>query len=400
MDFYSMYSYNSNSGDHRVESTWSELSGDVVQLIFCKLPEASVLRAGSVCKRWHAVTQMPTFAEVYKKVQAANLCNNFLYMFKSVHYPFTQRFDANGGFVFRPTEPRYAVPTVSCPDDGEVPTIEAAGGLHLAFTGAQETILRYKLSLLEKSWRRTPELPYFVEDPMVGVVEGTNGDRGGGHRLVVAGGLCSCVDSDKDLAVSIFDDQTDAWCDCASLPSEFKGWPTSMISLGAVVHKKRFFVYDMYSGLLSWLDLDSRRWSTVVHLRPSAKVGQMFLVSRAEVLYVVGVQEASERDLLFTVWNVVDELENTIRVGEIVDSSQITNARGAPPRSVIPRWASSYLEICVTVLAVLLYFLLQFEFSCFTATRRAIRSLQGLISSTGNLIKRQCYVTIADLGHA
>lgn len=392
MDLFSTYNSTNNSVvDHGVEDTWSELSCDVVQLIFCRLPEVSVLRAGSVCKRWYAVTQMPTFAQFYKKCQAANLCNKFLYRFNGVNYAFTQHFDGKGAFEFQPVKSRYIVPTVSCPEDGNVPTMEAAGGLHLAFTGIRETTLRYKLSLLEKTWRRTPDMPYAVQDPVVGVVEGVKGG-GGSHRLVIAGGLSSCMDEDDDLAVSIYDDQTNSWGNCDPLPTEFRDWRTSSLSMAAVVHKNRFYVYDFYSGLVSWLDLDSRRWSAVVLLRPSAKVSQLFLVSRSGVLCVVGVQEASERDISFTVWNVVDEFEKTMRVGDIVHSSLIANARSAAPLTLIPLWASSYMEIFVTVVAVLLFFLVQFEINCLAATRRALRSLQGLISSTVTLIRRQRFM--------
>lgn len=374
--------------EHPVDNTWSELSSDLVQLIFYRLPEPSVLRAASVCKRWYSVTQTPSFAEFYRKNQSVHdVRNTFVYRFNGLTYAFTEHLDSNGGFEFQAVEKGYRVPTIHCLQDGDVPTIEAAGGVHLAFTGPKETTLRYKLSLVEKNWRTTADMPYVVQDPVVAVLEGISG--GGGHKLVVAGGLCTCISDDEDLFVSIYDDQTASWDRCAPLPSELRDWRFSL-SMAAVVHKGRLFVYDIYTGLVSWLDLDSKHWSPVVQLRPSAKVHQLFLVSRAGVLRLVVVQEASEREISFTVWNVVNEFENTMRVGEIVHTSVTVNTSAGALLS-IPRWASSAMEVSLGMIAVLMFCLLKLQISCFTATKRALCSLQARINFTANVIRKAIF---------
>ncbi|CAM6103651.1 unnamed protein product [Calypogeia fissa] len=369
------------------ESTWSELSSDLSELIFSKLPEASVCRAASVCKRWYSVTQMPTFCEFYKLNKNANLCTTFVYMVNDVNYIFAEIPDGKGGFMFQPVEKRpNNVPTVWCSEEGHVPTTEVAGGAHIAYTGVKQTVLRYKLSLVEKQWRTTPEMPYFVQDPIVGVVERNSLD-GSGHKLIVAGGLPIYSDVDDDLVVTIYDEKSDSWGYCDPLPSKFRSCASSLF-MAAVVCKGRFYAYDMYSGLVSWLDVDSKKWSPVVALRPSRKVNQVFLVSRSGALCLVGAQGNSEPDIRFTVWSVEDEAKETMRLGEIVYSNMYSNISRDPP-STIQRWTSSFMETSSAIVGVLLLLLIQLLIHWYKMANRAYAFLEGLQNSTGIAVMKQ-----------
>ncbi|CAM6129681.1 unnamed protein product [Calypogeia fissa] len=369
-----------------VENSWSELSSDLSELIFSKLPEASVCRAASVCKRWYSVTQTPTFCEFYKVNKNSNSCTTFVYMVNGVNYKFAEIRDIKGGFMFEPVEKPNNVPTVSCPEDGDVPTTEVAGGAHIAYTGVNQTVLRYKLSLVENRWRTTPEMPHLVQDPIVGVVESNSLD-GSGHKLIVAGGLPIYSDLDDDLVVTIYDEKSDSWGYCDPLPSKFRSCASSLF-MAAVVCKGRFYAYDMYSGLVSWLDVDSKKWSPVVTLRPSRKVNQVFLVCRSGALCLVGAQGNSERDIRFTVWSVEDEAKETMRVGEIVYSNVYSNIYRDPP-SIIQRWTSSFMEISSTIVGVLLLLLVQLLIHWYKMANRAYGFLEGLQSSTGIAVRKQ-----------
>jgi hypothetical protein len=368
------------------ENAWSELTSDLSELIFSKLPEASVCRAASVCKRWYSVTQMPTFCEFYKLNKNTNSCTTFVYMVNGVNYTFEEIRDIKGGFMFQPVEKPNNVPTVSCSEDGDVPTTEVAGGAHIAYTGVKQTVLRYKLSLVENRWRTTPEMPYYVQDPIVGVVENNSLD-GSGHKLIVAGGLPSYSDLDDDLVVTIYDEKSDSWGYCDPLPSKFRSCASSLF-MAAVVCKGRFYAYDMYSGLVSWLDVDSKKWSPVVTLRPSRKVNQLFLVFRSGALCLVGAQGISEWDIRFTVWSVEDEAKETMRVGEIVYSNLYSIISRDPP-SIIQRWTSSFMEISSTIVGVLLLLLIQLLIHWYKIAKRAYGFLEGLQSSTGIAVRKQ-----------
>lgn len=373
---------------HQDEIEWSDLNSDVVELIFSKLPEGAIFRAASVCKRWYSVTETPTFAEFYRKNRNANSCNKFVH--NDVTYEFTEHFDDGQREVFQiqPVKKTRNFSRVSCLEPGGeiVRTVEAAGGLHVTLAGVRQTSLLYKLSLFEKKWRTTSKMPYFVQDPIVGVVKN---HVSGGHKIVVAGGMPIDVVDGKDLVVSIYDDQTDAWTLSEPLSCQFRGCVSSLF-MAAVVHRNRFYVYDMYSGLGCWLDLNSNRWSEVVDLRPPVQVSKISLVSQSGELRLVAVREDSESDSSFAIWNIENEFEETMRVGRILCSNRLRNSCGAPsPTTIMAAWATSTIDISAKVFGFLIFLLAHFVITYYLAATRAVCSLHILIRSTASVIKKQ-----------
>ncbi|BBN07906.1 hypothetical protein MPTK1_4g07180 [Marchantia polymorpha subsp. ruderalis] len=346
---------------------WSNLDAFVLEQIMLKLPEASVVRASNVCSRWHAVVRDALFTEFYVSQNGSSRACRFSVSGSKHCFQQTQagRYDILSAREF------YQGPVVSC-KDGEISCLEGAGGLFYAFTGAHQTTVYYKLSMLQKEWLVTPEMHFRMHDPIVGVVrQGCSG----AHKLVFAGGIADVQEDDDDLAVQVFDSASRTWTRGSPLPYQFRGC-TSSLFMNPAVYRGRFFAYDTYASFVSELDLATLGWSAVDVVRRPPELKRAFLMGdEKKGMSLVGLQNSGVRDLTFHVWNVDPQ---TLQLQERTQSTIIPNARPAPP-STLRRYCDWSLDHFGSAVGVVLLLIAHAIVLCYGWTTRTGAQLQGLI---------------------
>ncbi|KAL3687703.1 hypothetical protein R1sor_014012 [Riccia sorocarpa] len=350
---------------------WSEINRDILELIFLKLPENSLIRSGGVCRKWSSIIHAEQFTENYVN-QMTKTRSWVPFTVKGSRYFFQQmaQYDA-------------LAPTNSCPvpyvlqPDGESRCLEGAGGLFYFLTGLDETVVHYKINLVQREFRTTPEMRVPKHDPILGLIR-TGVD--GAHKVVVAGGIGE--GSDEDLSVEIYDSQTNSWEIASRLPIASRGCMTSLF-VNPAVHDGKFYAYDNYESKCTVLDLENNRWSapTVVRRPNEMEWKHSYLVESSSGLRLVTIQNAGTRDLSFSAWAVDPQ---SLEVSDKkTDDSVIHDARPRPPSNFM-RFSDRILDVLRGVLGMLLLFFLYtmiLSYGLYLRSRSRLKNLLRFFSS-------------------
>ncbi|KAG6556421.1 hypothetical protein Mapa_002364 [Marchantia paleacea] len=270
-------------------NSMDSVSEEVLELIVAKLPAVSVLEAAQVCKNWLTVVRSRRFANFYDQLACRKswffqCCVNYLLPEKNQGYgydPESKQWHKLSPQCFQPEQDKFAM--ASSPD----------GLLYSIFTLSD---LTYKREFLSKQWSEAPPMKYSRNAPLLGVVDSPDAKS---HKLLVAGGVSFF--EDDDLALEIYDSASRSWEVCESLPREFRNnssrhWMTSAVVGG------RFFVAEVYTGLIASFDLQSMRWSAVGTLRPAGVVHSHLLAIQGSLF--LGGSCYSEDKHSFKIWRV------------------------------------------------------------------------------------------------
>lgn len=133
-------------------------------------------------------------------------------------------------------------------------------------------------------------------------------------RFIVVGGvkfIGGLVDIEDRLAVEIYNPSFDSWELCPPLPADF-GSGNSSQSLSSALFNDKFYVFGIYSGFVSMIDLNKYVWSEVQTLRPPGVLFS-FLISCNEQLLLAGLCNGS-RGTSFNLWRID---ENTMEFSEV-----------------------------------------------------------------------------------
>ncbi|KAL2630040.1 hypothetical protein R1flu_014726 [Riccia fluitans] len=329
-------------------SDWSEMSRDLLELILLKLPEVSLIRSGGVCKSWSSIARAENFRVQYVKQMTES----------RAWLPFTVKgsryfFQQNAVREYDDLAPfnSCAVPYLLQPD-GKSFCQEGAGGIFYFFAGLDDTVLHYKISLVQPDWLVTPEMSFRKHDPIVGLLR-TGVD--GAHKLVVAGGIGE--GSDEDLTVEIYDSETKTWEVASPLPSDtFRGC-TSSVFMNPAVYNGKFYAYDNCGSMkCSVFDLESNTWSEATEVgRPKEMNSKYsYLVENSSGLSLVAIQNAGTRDLSFSAWEVDPE---SLQVSEEkTDDTIILNSQPPPP-SNFKKFSDRIFDVLCGVMGLMLLIL-------------------------------------------
>ncbi|KAL8129290.1 hypothetical protein V2J09_018445 [Rumex salicifolius] len=260
------------------ESTWEPLDADVTELILYHLPIRSIVLAAAACKPWRSLASSTTFSS---RVSASKKPWFFLYGLNNI-FP-----KNNQGFAFDPEShewlllPPSLVPTPFSQEQSFI----GSGGFFFSTTVSSAASFCFS-PILKRSWKHTSPLKFSRCNPVVGAF--LDGD--GAQRFIVVGGvrfIGGLVDIEDRLAVEIYNPNLDAWELCPPLPAAFRPGHSSQ-SLSSALFKGKFYIFGIYSCLVSAFDLSSLCWSKVQTLRPSGVVSS-FLISCQDHLVLAGL---------------------------------------------------------------------------------------------------------------
>ncbi|GMH02526.1 hypothetical protein Nepgr_004365 [Nepenthes gracilis] len=284
------------------QSNWETLGADLTELILSLLPIRSIIRAASVCKLWRSLISSPSFSS---RVSAYKKPWFFLYGQNNIFLK------NNQAFAFDPEADEWLrLPTSLFP----TPSHEHSfiGSVGFFFTTTPSTNARFGYApILHSSWQETSPLMFSRCNPLVGVFI----DSSGMHRFIVVGGvrfIGGLVDIEDRLAVEIYDPRSDSWEVCPPLPAAFRPGNSSH-SLSSALFRGKFYVFGIYSCLVSAFDLDRRCWSDVQTLRPPGVVSS-FLIACQDQLVLAGLCNSPPRGPSVILWRVD---ERTIEFSEI-----------------------------------------------------------------------------------
>ncbi|XP_039129081.1 F-box/kelch-repeat protein At3g24760-like [Dioscorea cayenensis subsp. rotundata] len=267
---------------------WSQLSRDLIEVIFSKLPLRSLVRSAAVCRHWRTVVTDPSFPSPHRRRPWF-----FIYGHNNVSPHLNQ------AFAFDPDDSAAAwVPLrlPLCPPD----YFSGSGGFFLATTSSSSLLV----SPLPRShlFHPTPPLSFPRSNPLVSVFAP-------GPKLLVVGGarlIGGLVDIEAPLATEIFDPSTDpsSWQLCPPLPHDFRSGNSSQWLSSALVSGRHFFVHGIYSSLISSFDLHLRSWSPVRLLRPPGVLFSFLLPSRSSTLLLAALATNPDASPSLFIWSV------------------------------------------------------------------------------------------------
>ncbi|XP_020275467.1 F-box/kelch-repeat protein At3g24760 [Asparagus officinalis] len=111
--------------------------------------------------------------------------------------------------------------------------------------------------------------------------------------------------------VEIYDPAMDTWELGPPLPAEFRSGNSSQWICSAMMEDSLFFVFGIFSSILSAFDLRTRSWSRVEIVRPPG-VSFSFLIARRDRLVLAGLCNAN-----LVLWDVNYKSFAYKRIGEM-----------------------------------------------------------------------------------
>ncbi|GJN04303.1 hypothetical protein PR202_ga21844 [Eleusine coracana subsp. coracana] len=293
----------------RVDLWWDRLGWDLTEVILCKLPLRSMIRASAVCKAWRAV--LLQLKQQHKQP--------WLFVFLQGH---NNRLLGLGvgrtAFAYDPRDDAESWVSFNLPPD----CFAGSAGIAFSLDSSRRLSLAPLLLVGDSSWTtsintKTPPLASSLCNcnPVVGLVGGAVVVVvAGGARLV--GGLVDMNEEPLTTEVLEFDDDC-CWrreqC-AAALPSLSLSEPRSS---ALVAGGRLFFVCDTSSCTVSAFDLSRRAWTPPRRLRPEPGLVAAFLASGrgGHRLVLTGVVEEDHRT--FRVWDVDPSTMTTTRIGDM-----------------------------------------------------------------------------------
>lgn len=272
---------------------FDQLSEDIMEEIFSRVPFQSSVVASVVCKRWHAHLRPGAYC---RQLAARNFKNRPWFFLVGLNHFLPAK---NQAFGYDPETDQFRrFPAFEMPqyDHG---SLTGTHGLLFALTGSGICKLGYTVCLISNSsWKETPPLLYSRRSPIAAMVPDLHSSDLNGmpaHHIVVAGGKFL----DNQLVVEIYDSQVHAWTQCAPLPSEFQ-FSSSSQWMHSAVFDGKFIAYETHTGCIAWLDLNKGRWSKTAVLRPMNPI-YCFLVACGECLVLAALYRESP---CFKLWSV------------------------------------------------------------------------------------------------
>ncbi|KAJ0963654.1 hypothetical protein J5N97_028776 [Dioscorea zingiberensis] len=269
---------------------WSQLSWDLSEFIFSKLPLRSLVRAAAVCRHWRAVVTDPSFPSGRRRPWF------FLYGHDNVSPRRNQAFAFDPDDADDDATAWVPLRLPLCPPD----CFSGSGGFFLATTPPSSLLV----SPLPRAhtWHRTPPLSFPRSNPLVSAF-------GPGPKLLVVGGarlVGGLVDIEDPLAAEIFDPSTNSssWQLCPPLPHEFRSGNSSQWLSSALVSGRFFFVHGIFSSLISSFDLHLRSWSPVRLLRPPGLLFSFLFPAPSSALLLAGLATIPDGPPSLFIWSV------------------------------------------------------------------------------------------------
>ncbi|KAJ7294883.1 hypothetical protein O6H91_Y226300 [Diphasiastrum complanatum] len=279
---------------------WRSLTDDLLELLFARIPLTALVRASAACKVWHSIITSPFFLNLHARLPQRHPWF-FLY---GVNHLLPAR---NQGYAFNPDSGKWLILPPSPSPLMNMASLAGADGLLYGMAGLMQCKLFYKLNLMQTEWLETPAMTNPRESPIVGVIKDCSSDA---HKLIVAGGIEESEDegdemNDVDLlSVEMYDSVSNTWEICPSLPAQLQGCTTRHWMTSAICNSK-FYVFDLYEGSISALDLNRKIWSPVKYLRPATTMNYSYLVSCHDQLYLVGLASSEPLGMLcLKVWKI------------------------------------------------------------------------------------------------
>ncbi|CAN0915463.1 F-box/kelch-repeat protein At3g24760 [Linum grandiflorum] len=255
----------------KMSEPFSYISTDSTELILAHLPIPSLVRASAVCSLFRTLISSPTFPSLPHHHRLP------WFFLHGIHNTCSKY---NQSFAFDPLSNSW----FRLPSSPASPDFIGSGGFLFS------TALSFSFSpLLTSRWKSTSPLQFSRINPLVGVFADPNSNL----KFIVVGGsrfIGGLVDIEDQLAVEIYNPCSDSWDLCPPLPAEFHSGNTntSSLTLTSALFKGSFYVFGIYSLLISSFDLDTRVWSRARVLSPPG-VLFAFLIPCDGMLLLAGI---------------------------------------------------------------------------------------------------------------
>ncbi|XP_020115124.1 F-box/kelch-repeat protein At3g24760-like [Ananas comosus] len=291
---------------------WERLGWDLTELILCRLPLRSLVRAGAVCRQWRAVVARcppSTWSSSRRRLP---------WLFVFAHHNLVPRLSS--AFAYDPSDDESAWIPLPAPSAPLPDSFSGSGGFSFSFLSSSPSRLSLSPLLRPQTTFLSPPLAFPRSNPLVVSVLSSGHERPsvvvvGGARVV--GGL---VDIEDRLPVEIYEAGDDAWELGPPLPAEFRpGCSSQWLSAALLPGRGLLFVLATYSGVLSAFDLARGAWTRPRPLRPRAPGPPplfAFLAAARGRLVLAGLRSGPDYGpAQFAVWAVDDAAMECEEVG-------------------------------------------------------------------------------------
>ncbi|KAH7286190.1 hypothetical protein KP509_33G062200 [Ceratopteris richardii] len=289
------------------QTSISGLDENLLGEILSRLPIQSIVAASATCRRWRSILHEGSYC---RRRAAYNFRARPWFFLVGLNHFLPSK---NQAFGYDPEGNKfYHFPDFSLPsfDQG---SLTGTHGFLFALAGSGICKLGYISGLFNKSWKETPPLFYSRRSPIAAMFPDPHSSMLQGdidHCIIVAGGQSR----DKNLVVEVYNSKRDAWDQCAPLPPEFQFSSSSQWMHSAVFNGK-FYVYEIHTGCMSWLDLRQGRWSNTVMLRPMNPI-YGFLIACRKCLVLAALYRQHP---CFKLWSVNTETLQCTELGCMPD---------------------------------------------------------------------------------